>query len=61
MNRWQALVEVVRLLVESGRPSLAFASVCVFILPLTVVTSLFFLLSNEVAGSFPFQLLPLVP
>ena len=40
MDRWSALVEVVRLLVKSGRPGLAFASVCIFLVPFTIVSAI---------------------
>lgn len=39
MDRWSALVEVVRILVKSGKPGLAFASVCVFLVPFAIVSA----------------------
>jgi hypothetical protein len=45
MNRWQALVETVRILTERKRPGLAFATVCLFTLPIVIaviVTQLVF-------------------
>lgn len=38
-------MEVVRLLVESGRPGLAFASVCVFLVPVAIVSVVVFSLA----------------
>ena len=42
MNRWHALVEIVRILATKDRPGLAFASVCVMALPLALVAWLIF-------------------
>lgn len=51
MNRWQALVEIVRLLVESDKPHLAFASVCVFSVPIIIVSvGLFYMSQNSAEG-----------
>jgi len=37
MNRWRALVEIVRILAKSGRPGLAFAAVCVVAVPVAAL------------------------
>lgn len=39
-NRWNALVQVTRLLVTSGHPNLAFAAICVFVIPSATVAAL---------------------
>ena len=46
INRWRALVEVVDLLVNADRPGLAFASVCVLVLPFASITAALILYSH---------------
>jgi hypothetical protein len=40
INRWIALVEITRLLVNSGHPNLAFAAICVLAIPLATIAAL---------------------
>lgn len=40
VNRWTALVEITRLLVNSGHPNLAFAAICVFAVPMAAIAAL---------------------
>jgi hypothetical protein len=48
MNRWQALVEIVRLLVNTGKPNLAFASVCIFLIPSVAMYFVLIFISQDV-------------
>lgn len=40
VNRWIALVEITRLLINSGHPNLAFAAICVLAVPLATIAAL---------------------
>lgn len=40
INRWFALVEITRLLVNSGHPNLALAAICVLAIPLAAIAAL---------------------
>lgn len=40
VNRWVALVEITRLLVNSGHPNLALAAICVLAVPLAAIAAL---------------------
>jgi hypothetical protein len=40
VNRWIALVEITRLLINSGHPNLAFAAICVLAVPIATIAAL---------------------